>query len=237
MLAPNASCDRRRSRVGRGGRAGDRRARRAKARCRLDEHARTRRRRSGRRVSLGRVTSSKRAATCMSSWSPTSWPKLSLICLKPSRSTSSKASGSRERARARERMVEPVAEERAVGKPGQAVVEGLARELLLEHHALADVARVEHDAAHVLLAAQVGDVRLDVAPLAEAVADAEDDLAAARRCAHVPATQRAVVGMHDRGEAVLEQLALLSAEHGARPTGSRSGSRPRRRRARGRSRR
>ena len=49
-------------------------------------------------------------------------------------------------------MVEAVAEEGAVGEPGQAVVEGLARQLLLEHHALADVAPVEHDAAHVLVA-------------------------------------------------------------------------------------
>ena len=57
-----------------------------------------------------------------------------------------------ERSRPRERLVEPVAEERAVGETGQAVVERLAGQLLLEPDALGDVARVEHDAADLAVA-------------------------------------------------------------------------------------
>ena len=54
--------------------------------------------------------------------------------------------------RAGQRLVEPVAEERAVGEAGQPVVERLVGELLLEPDALGDVARVEHDAADVPVA-------------------------------------------------------------------------------------
>ena len=75
-----------------------------------------------------------------------------------------------------ERLVEPVAEQRAVRETGQAVVEGLMPELLLEPDALGDVARVEHDAADLPVVAQVGHVRLEVAPLAEPVRHAEHDL-------------------------------------------------------------
>ena len=104
-----------------------------------------------------------------SSWSPASWPRLSFTCLKPSRSTSSTASGVARALGPRERLVEAVAEERAVGEAGQAVVERLPRELLLEPDALGHVAGVEHDAADLAVVAQVGDVRLEVAPLAEPV--------------------------------------------------------------------
>ena len=54
--------------------------------------------------------------------------------------------------RARERLVEPVAEQGAVGEAGEPVVERLARQLLLEPDALGDVAGVEHDAADVAVA-------------------------------------------------------------------------------------
>ncbi len=91
-------------------------------------------------------------------------------------------------------------------------MERLARELLLEHHALADVAAVEHDAAHVRLLAHVGHVRLDVPPLAEPVAHAEDDLAGLGPRAG-RGQQRAVVDVHRLGEAPCEQFALLVADH------------------------
>ena len=42
-------------------------------------------------VSPGRCKSSRRCATCLSMMSPTAWPRASLICLKLSRSTNSKA--------------------------------------------------------------------------------------------------------------------------------------------------
>ena len=48
-------------------------------------------------------------------------------------------------------------------------MERLPGQLLLEPDALGDVARVEDDAADLPVAAQVGDVRLEVAPLAEPV--------------------------------------------------------------------
>ena len=99
-----------------------------------------------------------------SSRSPASCPSVSLTCLNPSRSTSSTPSGVARALRAGERLVEPVAEQRAVGEAGQPVVEGLRRQLLLEPDALGDVARVEDDAADAAVVAEVGDVRLEVAP-------------------------------------------------------------------------
>ena len=121
-------------------------------------------------MSIGRVTSSKRAATCSEQLVADVVAEVVVDLLEAVEVDQQQ----RERvARARlprQGVVEPVAEERSVGEAGQPVVEGLARELFLERHALADVAPVEHDAAHVLLVAQVGHVRLDVAPLAEAVA-------------------------------------------------------------------
>ena len=68
-----------------------------------------------------------------------------------------------------------------LARSGEPVVERLARELLLEPHALGDVARVEHDAADVPVVAEVGDVRLEVAPLAEPVLHAGRGSRGARR--------------------------------------------------------
>ena len=76
--------------------------------------------------------------------------------------------------RAGERLLQAVAEECAVGQHGETVVEGLPRELFLQANALGDVPRVQHHAADAAVGAEVGDVRLEVAPLAEAVLDAED---------------------------------------------------------------
>ena len=53
---------------------------------------------------------------------------------------------------ASERLVEPVTKECAVRKVGEPVVERLARQLLLEPHALGDVTCIEHDAADISLA-------------------------------------------------------------------------------------
>ena len=57
---------------------------------------------------------------------------------------------------ARERVLDPVGEQRAVRQAGQRVMERLVRELLLECRAFAGVAAVEHDAADVLVVAEVG---------------------------------------------------------------------------------
>ena len=76
---------------------------------------------------------------------------------------------------AREGVLEPIHEERAVGQPGQGVVEGLVGELLLELLALGRVARVEDDAADARVGEQVVRDRLEVAPAAIAVAQPELD--------------------------------------------------------------
>ena len=80
----------------------------------------------------------------------------------------------------RERLVEPVTEERAVGEVGQPVVERLPGELLLEPDPLGHVARVQHDAADLPVVAEIGDVGLEVAPLFEPVRHPEED---SRGCA------------------------------------------------------
>ena len=63
-----------------------------------------------------------------------------------------------------QRVLDAVAEQRAVGEPGDRVVEGLVRELLLEGFALRDVPGVEDDPLHVGIVHQVGAERLDVEP-------------------------------------------------------------------------
>ena len=87
------------------------------------------------------------------------------------------ASDSRVRPGARERLREAVAEQGPVRQAGDAVVEGLAGQLALQADLLADVAGVQDEAADVAVVAQVGDVRLDLPPLAEAVEKAEDPAA------------------------------------------------------------
>ena len=70
------------------------------------------------------------------------------------------------RAATRERVLDAVGEQRAVRQPGDGVVERLVRQLLLERGALARVAAVEHDAANMLVVAEVGrdDLELERAP-------------------------------------------------------------------------
>ena len=71
--------------------------------------------------------------------------------------------------RAHDRVLDAVGEERAVGEPGDRVVERLVRELVLERLALADVAAVQDDAADVLVVEQVGVLHLELQPRAVAV--------------------------------------------------------------------
>ncbi len=78
---------------------------------------------------------------------------------------------------ARHGLVEPVAEQGAVRQGGEAVVERLPDQLLLEPHPLGHVARVQHHAAQLPVVAQVGHVGVEVPPLPEAVQHAEHDLA------------------------------------------------------------
>ncbi len=63
-----------------------------------------------------------------------------------------------------QRMLHAISEERPVGEPGDRVVEGLMRELLLEGLALGDVSRVEDDSLHVGIVHQIRAERLDVQP-------------------------------------------------------------------------
>ena len=63
-----------------------------------------------------------------------------------------------------ERMLDTIREERPVGEVRHGVVEGLVGELLLEHLALADVAAVQDDSAHVLVGEQVRVLDLELEP-------------------------------------------------------------------------
>ena len=72
-------------------------------------------------------------------------------------------------------MFDAVPEEPTIREAGDRVVERLVLELLLEELALADVASVHDDPAHVRIERQVGPEALDVEPPAVAVAPAELD--------------------------------------------------------------
>ena len=63
-----------------------------------------------------------------------------------------------------QRVLDAVAEERAVREPGDRVVEGLVRQLLLERLALRDVPGVQDDPLHVGIVHQVRAEGLDVEP-------------------------------------------------------------------------
>ena len=73
---------------------------------------------------------------------------------------------------ARERMLDAVVEQRAVGELRQRVMEGAVAQLLLERLALVDVARGDHDALEPLVREEVGGDRLDVAEAAVGALDA-----------------------------------------------------------------
>ncbi len=72
-------------------------------------------------------------------------------------------------------VLEPVAEQQAIGQSGQGVMQGLAPQLLLERDALADVAEVHDDRVHALFLEQVRERRLDVDPRAVSRANSHAD--------------------------------------------------------------
>ena len=61
-------------------------------------------------------------------------------------------------------MLDAVGKERAVREIGDRIMERLMGELLLERLALADVAAVQDDAAHVLVLEEVGVLYLELKP-------------------------------------------------------------------------
>ena len=116
------------------------------------------------------------------------------------------------RAERDERLVEPVAEEGAIGEARQIVVEGLVGELLFEPVALGDVACVQNDAADVAVGPQVADVGFELAPLAELVLEPEHDLV----CLAVGAGLLEclpVFGVHEADEPGAEHLRLGPSQH------------------------
>src|SRR6266540_390923 len=100
-----------------------------------------------------------------------------------------------------ERLLQAVAEERAVGQRGEPVVEGLPRQLLSQANPLGDVPCVQHDSADAAVGPEVGDARFDVPPLAEPVPDPENRLRrlAVRVCRP---HDREIVGMDEPVELV-----------------------------------
>ena len=104
--------------------------------------------------------------------------------------------------------------ERAVGETGQAVVERLVAQLLLELDAFCDVSGVEDDAADLPVVSKVGDMGIEVSPFSEAVGQEQGDLMQASvtpRGRHL----RAVVGVHELHETRTQQILLGTADHRA----------------------
>jgi hypothetical protein len=101
--------------------------------------------------------------------------------------------------RAGERLLQAIAEERAVRQHREAVVERLPRQLLLEAHPLGDVSGIQDDAADTPVGTEIGDVRFEVAPLAETVPDAEDGLGLLGVHAGGPKRGQ-IVGVDERAE-------------------------------------
>ena len=75
------------------------------------------------------------------------WPRLSLTCLKSSRSRKSTDERLGGPVPAAQRVGQPVAEQLPVGQPGERVVERLVAQLLLERVPVGDVADGEHPGA------------------------------------------------------------------------------------------
>ena len=94
--------------------------------------------------------------------SPASWPSESLIVLKSSTSQNRTARQPSSRRAVVHGVGQAVLEQRAVGQPGERVVQGLVAQALLERLRLADVAQVDDEARDDRVLEQVGDARLDV---------------------------------------------------------------------------
>ena len=86
-------------------------------------------------VSVSRSISARRSETEISRWSPTAWPRLSLIALKRSRSMNSSAIGPLRAAQPRDRLARAVHQQQPVRQLRERVVQRLA----LEPHAVGDV--------------------------------------------------------------------------------------------------
>jgi hypothetical protein len=114
--------------------------------------------------------------------------------------------------RVRDRLVEPVAEERPVRHPREAVVVGLMRQLLLEPHSLRDVAGIHHHSANAPVLAEIRDMGLEMAPLLELVGHPEDQLrgpGAGPGHAH----GREIVGMDEARVLVAQHRVRIHADH------------------------
>ena len=114
----------------------------------LDQRRRTRRRRAGPRCRAARSAAAAAAPTAISSWSPTSWPSVSLTTLKSSRSMKSTPTRPVVASRgAGHRLLDPVGEQHPVGQAGERVVERPVRQLPLQPPLLGDVAQGEDEPA------------------------------------------------------------------------------------------
>ena len=91
-------------------------------------------------------------------------------------------------------------------------MEGLAGQFLLERDPLGHVPGVEYDAAHPAVGSHVRDPRLQVPPLAEAIADPEHELAGIALGACVTHDPRVVV-RDEPEEPFAEEPSGLAAEH------------------------
>jgi hypothetical protein len=116
----------------------------------------------------------------------------------------------------RQRLLDPLGEQRAVGQAGQPVVERLVDELVLELLALGHVPGVEDQAADVGVVEQVGGDRLGVQPGAVAVphppGDGRGHARAHGRLGDEPGDAVAVVGMHQRPVLAVQQPLGVVAE-------------------------
>ena len=101
--------------------------------------SRTRRHPGATRCRLVRTTLRSRAATSRSTWSPASWPRVSLIILNPSRSRYTTATSSPVRAVRRDGVFEAVVEQGTVGEPGERVVKRVVAQFLLGPLSIRDV--------------------------------------------------------------------------------------------------
>ncbi len=115
-------------------------------------------------------------------------------------------------------VLDPVAEQAAIGQVGEGIVEGLVGELLLELLALADVTGVEHEPSDAWVLDRVADRGLDGDPVAVAVAPAEFD---PRLVAPGALDQRAAhrldlvdfLGVQQLVQVAADQLVGFVAEH------------------------
>ena len=113
-------------------------------------------------------------------------------------------------------VLDALAEEAAVGQPGQRIVEGLERQLLLEGLALLQVAGVEHDSGSVAVEHAAGGHGLDRQPRPVALAEPPlgDDSFAGR--AHRPVQEAVdgadVLGMGEVGQASAQELAVAGSQ-------------------------